>query len=91
MVDSSDLSLGRILTSVCLTRTKHHPEACVVLGVKQVPIDSLLSDRSYIFFSHTIKAQAENMPLLRACLEKNIRLFDYECIREVSRHTEVNI
>ena len=57
-------------------------ESCVVLGVKQVPIDALLSDRSYIFFSHTIKAQPENMPLLRACLDKNIRLFDYECIRE---------
>ena len=55
-------------------------ESTVVLGVKQVPIENLLPDRAYMFFSHTIKAQKENMPLLDACLEKNIRLYDYECI-----------
>jgi len=39
-------------------------------GVKQVPIDHLLEDKTYIFFSHTIKAQPENMPLLDAMLQK---------------------
>jgi len=33
-----------------------------------------------MFFSHTIKAQEENMALLDALLEKKIRLVDYECI-----------
>ena len=39
-------------------------------GVKQVPIEHLLEDKTYIFFSHTIKAQPENMPLLDAMLQK---------------------
>ncbi|XP_068234599.1 alpha-aminoadipic semialdehyde synthase, mitochondrial [Palaemon carinicauda] len=53
-------------------------EAPVVIGVKQIPIDQLLPNKTYCFFSHTIKAQEANMPLLDAILEKNIRLLDYE-------------
>ncbi|XP_003487153.1 alpha-aminoadipic semialdehyde synthase, mitochondrial [Bombus impatiens] len=52
--------------------------ASVIFGVKQVPVDQLISNRTYCFFSHTIKAQESNMPLLDAILEKNIRLLDYE-------------
>ena len=37
-----------------------------------MPIDHLLADKTYIFFSHTIKAQPENMPLLDAMLDKVI-------------------
>ncbi|XP_055612755.1 alpha-aminoadipic semialdehyde synthase, mitochondrial isoform X1 [Uranotaenia lowii] len=53
-------------------------EASVIFGVKQVPVDALIPQKTYCFFSHTIKAQESNMPLLDACLEKNIRLVDYE-------------
>nr|AIQ77660.1 putative lysine-ketoglutarate reductase/saccharopine dehydrogenase [Nilaparvata lugens] len=53
-------------------------EASVIFGVKQVPVDLLLPDRTYCMFSHTIKAQESNMPLLDAVIEKNIRLIDYE-------------
>jgi alpha-aminoadipic semialdehyde synthase len=53
-------------------------EAQVILGVKSVPIDLLEHEKTYCFFSHTIKAQEANMPLLDAILEKNIRLIDYE-------------
>ncbi|GBG26799.1 Saccharopine dehydrogenase NAD+, L-lysine-forming [Hondaea fermentalgiana] len=51
-----------------------------IFGVKQAPIDTLLKDKTYLFFSHTIKGQLENMELLDKILEKNIRLIDYECI-----------
>lgn len=44
--------------------------ASLVLGVKQVPIDLLMPDKTYAFFSHTIKAQEANMSLLDAILEK---------------------
>ncbi|KAF6041134.1 AASS [Bugula neritina] len=54
--------------------------ASLVLGVKQVPIDLLMPDKTYAFFSHTIKAQEANMSLLDAILEKNVRLIDYEKI-----------
>nr|SVE92224.1 EOG090X0141 [Megafenestra aurita] len=53
-------------------------EAPVIVGVKQIPIDFLLPNKTYCFFSHTIKAQEANMPLLDAMLEKNIRCVDYE-------------
>ncbi|CAH1390157.1 unnamed protein product [Nezara viridula] len=53
-------------------------EASVIFGIKQVPVDLLLPDKTYCMFSHTIKAQESNMPMLDAMLEKNIRLIDYE-------------
>jgi len=52
--------------------------ASMIIGVKQVPIDLLLPDKTYAFFSHTIKAQEANMPLLDSMLAKNIRIIDYE-------------
>ena len=45
-------------------------EASLLIGVKQIPIDTLLPNKTYAFFSHTIKAQEDNMPLLDAMLEK---------------------
>lgn len=56
--------------------------ASVIFGVKEVPIENLLPSRTYFFFSHTIKAQDYNMPLLDKLLKLNIRLVDFECIRE---------
>ena len=55
-------------------------EASVIIGVKQVPIDLLIPNKVYMMFSHTHKAQNDNMPLLDACLEKNVTLIDYERI-----------
>jgi len=52
----------------------------VLLGVKEVPIDTLLPNKKYFFFSHTIKKQAYNRKLLQAVLEKNIELYDHEVI-----------
>ena len=50
--------------------------------IVQVAIDHLLSNKTYGFFSHTIKAQPDNMDLLDALLEKNIRMIDYEKVRQ---------
>ncbi|KAK4876339.1 hypothetical protein RN001_012761 [Aquatica leii] len=64
-------------------------EASVIFGVKQVPIDQLIPDKTFCFFSHTIKAQESNMPLLDAILEKNIRLLDYEKLVDHRGHRVV--
>ncbi|XP_013114257.2 alpha-aminoadipic semialdehyde synthase, mitochondrial [Stomoxys calcitrans] len=64
-------------------------EASVIFGVKQVPIDALIPGKTYCFFSHTIKAQESNMPLLDAILEKKIRLIDYERIIDESGARQV--
>ncbi|MEL6484658.1 MAG: alanine dehydrogenase, partial [Bacteroidota bacterium] len=52
----------------------------VLLGVKEVPIDALIPNKNYFFFSHTIKKQPYNRNLLRAILENNITLYDHEVI-----------
>ena len=52
----------------------------VLLGVKEVPISALISNKKYFFFSHTIKKQPYNRDLLRAVLERNIELYDHEVI-----------
>ena len=52
----------------------------VLLGVKEVPVDELIPNKKYFFFSHTIKKQPYNRKLLKAILEKNIEMFDHETI-----------
>ncbi|MGO1586092.1 MAG: NAD(P)-dependent oxidoreductase [Mesonia sp.] len=52
----------------------------VLLGVKEVPIEALIPNKKYFFFSHTIKKQPYNRELLQAILEKNIVLYDHEVI-----------
>lgn len=52
----------------------------VMFGVKEVPIDALIPNKKYFFFSHTIKKQVHNRELLKAILEKNIDLYDHETI-----------
>lgn len=58
----------------------------VLLGVKEVPVDALMPNKKYFFFSHTIKKQAYNQKLLVACLEKNIGLIDHETIVNAANH-----
>ncbi|MBK7978627.1 MAG: hypothetical protein IPK06_01175 [Ignavibacteriae bacterium] len=53
----------------------------IIFGVKEVPIKDLLPNKMYIFFSHTIKGQSYNMPLLKSILENKITLVDYELIK----------
>lgn len=54
-----------------------------LLGVKEVPIDALIPNKKYFFFSHTIKKQPYNRELLRAILDKNIELYDHEVITNI--------
>ncbi|MEZ5057059.1 MAG: NAD(P)-dependent oxidoreductase [Saprospiraceae bacterium] len=52
----------------------------VLMGVKEVPVEQLIDNKTYFFFSHTIKEQAYNRKLLQAILKKNITLIDYEVL-----------
>ncbi|GAB3829780.1 NAD(P)-dependent oxidoreductase [Hymenobacter jeollabukensis] len=52
----------------------------ILLGVKEVPVEQLVPNKTYMFFSHTIKKQPANRKLLRAVLQKNITLIDYEVL-----------
>jgi len=55
-------------------------EAQVVIGVKEIPLEAFQSDTAYIFFSHVIKGQPYNMPMLARILERGSTLIDYETI-----------
>lgn len=52
----------------------------VMIGVKEVPIDALVPNKKYFFFSHTVKKQPYNRKLLKAILDRNIELYDHEVI-----------
>jgi len=56
----------------------------ILIGVKEVKIDTLLEGKTYLFFSHTFKLQPYNAELLRALLDRKIRLIDYEVIKAPS-------
>lgn len=81
-VESSDI---RIFTdiqykSLGITVTDDISDCDILFGVKEVPVDSLIPNKSYFFFSHTIKKTPVNRKLLQAILEKNITLYDHETI-----------
>ncbi len=55
-------------------------EADIILAIKEIPVELLQPSKTYLFFSHTIKGQAYNMPLLQGLLDLNCQLIDYERI-----------
>jgi saccharopine dehydrogenase (NAD+, L-lysine forming) len=61
----------------------------LLMGVKEVPVSQLIPNKSYIFFSHTIKGQAQNRKLLQSILEKNITLMDYEVLKDMNGNRTV--
>ena len=54
--------------------------ADILLGIKEVPKEQLIPNKTYLFFSHTKKAQTYNQPLFHIMMDKNITLIDYECL-----------
>jgi len=81
-VESSDI---RVFTdeeyrNMGIEVTNDISDCDVFFGVKEVPIENLIPNKSYFFFSHTIKKQPHNRKLLQALLEKNIDFYDHETI-----------
>jgi len=52
----------------------------VILGIKEMPINFFEKDVAYVFFSHTIKGQKYNMPMLQKIIDTGSTLIDYERI-----------
>ena len=55
-------------------------DSTVILGVKEMPMNFFREELTYIFFSHVIKGQPYNMPLLKQMMRKKINLIEYEKI-----------
>ncbi len=72
-----DLSYQKVGVTV-----QENIEHCDFLfGIKEIPIDRLIDQKHYLFFSHTIKKQAHNQNLMKALIAKKIKLTDYETLR----------
>ena len=54
----------------------------ILLGIKEVPVKMLIANKTYFYFSHTIKMQPYNRYLLIKMLEMNIKMVDYEVLKD---------
>lgn len=81
-VEASDIRVfpDAVYASKGFEVTEDVSDCDVMIGVKEVPVDALIPNKKYFFFSHTIKKQPYNRKLLHAILEKNIELYDHETI-----------
>ncbi len=61
----------------------------LVLGVKEMPHGLFRRGGAYLFFSHTVKCQPYNMPMLKHILETGCTLFDYELIADEQHRRKV--
>jgi alpha-aminoadipic semialdehyde synthase len=52
----------------------------VIFGVKEMPVTFFEKGKTYIFFSHVIKGQPGNMPMLKKMMELGCNLIEYEKI-----------
>lgn len=61
-------------------------ECDILMGVKEVPVEKLIPNKKYLFFSHTIKKQAHNAKLMKALIEKKIQMIDYETLTDINHN-----
>lgn len=52
----------------------------LLLGIKEIPVEQLIPNKRYMFFSHTKKKQPYNKMLMQEMVKKKITLIDYECL-----------
>ncbi|KAI3871224.1 hypothetical protein MKW98_015124 [Papaver atlanticum] len=91
---SEESGVTRIIVQPSMKRTYHNglyedvgceisenlSDCGIILGIQQPQLEMIFPDKAYAFFSHTHKAQKENMPLLDKILAEKASLFDYELI-----------
>ncbi len=82
IVESSDIRIfsDSAYQKLGFTVTDDVSDCDVMIGVKEVPLENLIPNKKYFFFSHTIKKQPYNRKLLKTILEKNIEIYDHETI-----------
>jgi hypothetical protein len=82
IVESSDIRVfpDAAYEALGFEVTNDVTNADVMIGVKEVPVDDLIPNKQYFFFSHTIKKQPYNRKLLVAMLDKQIVMYDHETI-----------
>ncbi len=60
-----------------------HLTGCdIILGVKEIPGTYFERNKTYMFFSHVIKGQSYNMPMLKKMMDMECNLIDYEKVAD---------
>ena len=57
---------------------KNMKECPIIFGVKEIPLHVFEKGKTYVFFSHVVKGQKQNMPMLKKMMELKCNLIDYE-------------
>ncbi len=57
-------------------------ECPVIFAVKEIPLSFFEKEKTYVFFSHVIKGQSYNMPMLKKMMELGCNLIDYEKVTD---------
>lgn len=63
-------------------QVKEKLSSSVIFAIKEIPVDFFEPGKTYVFFSHTIKGQTNNMPMLKRMMELGCNLIDYEKITD---------
>ncbi len=69
-------------TAQGLRMTEDLTDRDLIIGVKEVPYEMLMAEKSYMIFSHVIKKQPHNRKLLRTVLDRGITLIDHELLTD---------
>ena len=93
VVESSEIRafLDNEYSKLNLEVTNDISDADIMIGVKEVPIEALIPNKSYFFFSHTIKKQPYNRKLLQTILDKKITLYDHETLVDKNHNRLIGI
>ena len=54
----------------------------IVIALKEIPLHIFQTGKTYLFFSHTVKGQPHNMPMLKRMRGMECTLIDYEKIAD---------
>lgn len=58
--------------------SKDLKESPIIFGVKEMPLSFFEKGKTYVFFSHVVKGQKQNMPMLKKMMQLGCNLIDYE-------------
>ena len=57
-------------------------DAPLIVALKEIPVETLEPWKTYTFFTHTVKGQPGNMPMLQRAIDLGCTLIDYERIAD---------
>lgn len=87
-VQSSDIRVfsDEEYTQSGITVKENIDDCDLLIGVKEVRLETIIPDKTYMFFSHTGKKQPHNRLLLKKMAELGNTLIDYEYLTDLSNY-----